>query len=80
MFVLNGLPLRLMSVNAKTGAVEVNHELPSTYKGVRSIHPQFRRARVTVPGTNLVSHLRTGKVVEFDKDFNKVWSYAIPKP
>ena len=28
MFVLNGLPPRLMIVNIKTGAVEVNHELP----------------------------------------------------
>ena len=29
MFVVNGLPPRLMVVNTKTGAVEVNHELPS---------------------------------------------------
>ena len=80
MFVLNGLPPRLMIVNTKTGAVEVNHELPSTYTGVGSIHPQFRRARITAQGTYLVSYLGAGKVVEFDKDFNQIWSYAIPKP
>ena len=28
MFVVNGLPPRLMVVNIKTGAVEVDHELP----------------------------------------------------
>ena len=80
MFVLNGLPPRLMIVNTKTGEVEVNHELPSTYTGVGSIHPQFRRARITAQGTYLVSYLGAGKVVEFDKDFNQIWSYAIPKP
>jgi hypothetical protein len=30
MFVLNGVPPRLMIVNTKTGGVEVNHEIPMT--------------------------------------------------
>ena len=51
MFVVNGLPPKLMVVNIKTGAVEVNHELPfrpdSTPGG---IHGEFRRARVTARG------------------------------
>jgi hypothetical protein len=81
MFVLNGIPPRLMVVNIKTGAVEVNHELPYgqelTPKG---IHGEFRRARYTAQGTYLVSYLSAGKVVEFDKDFNEVWSYKIRSP
>ena len=81
MFVLNGLPPRLMVVNTKTGAVEVNHELPypqSTNAG--SIHGQFRRARYTAQDTYLVSYLSQGKVVEFDKDFQPVWTYPIRSP
>jgi len=78
MFVVNGLPPRLMVVNIKTGAVEVNHELPcAQLSDPNSIHGQFRRARYTAQGTYLVSYLSEGKVVEFDKDFNQIWSYPI---
>lgn len=35
----NGLSPRLMIINAKTGAVELNHELSSGYTGIRNIHP-----------------------------------------
>jgi hypothetical protein len=81
MFVLNGIPPRLMVVNIKTGAVEVNHELPyGQALDPKSIHGQFRRARYTAQGTYLVSYLSSGKVVEFDKDFNQLWSYPIRSP
>ena len=81
MFVLNGLPPRLMVVNTKTGAVEVNHELPSHQPmNPKNIHGQFRRARVTAQGTYLVSYLSESNVVEFDKQFNQIWSYAIKSP
>jgi len=81
MFVLNGLPPRLMVVNIKTGAVEVNHELPYGQAfNPRNIHGQFRRARYTAQGTYLVSYLSESNVVEFDKDFNKIWSYPIRSP
>jgi len=81
MFVLNGLPPRLMVVNIKTGAVEVNHELPYGQSfSTRNIHGQFRRARVTAQGTYLLSYLSESKVVEYDKNFNKVWSYPIKSP
>jgi hypothetical protein len=42
-----------------------------------SIHGQFRRARYTAQGTYLVSYLSEGKVVEFDQNFNQIWSYPI---
>ena len=80
MFVLNGLPPRLMVVNTKTGAVEVNHELPCQATSPKSIHGEFRRARVTAQGNYLVSYLSESNVVEFDKNFNQIWSYPIRSP
>ena len=81
MFVLNGLPPRLMVVNIKTGAVEVNHELPYGQPlNTKNIHGQFRRARYTAQGTYLVSYLSESNVVEYDKNFNKIWSYPIRSP
>lgn len=81
MFVVNGLPPRLMVVNTKTGAVEVNHELPCAQQtDPNSIHGQFRRARYTAQGTYLVSYLSEGKVVEFDRDFREIWRYPIKSP
>jgi len=81
MFVLNGLPPRLMVVNVRTGAVEVNHELPygQTFD-TKNIHGQFRRARLTAQGTYLLSYLSEGKVVELDENFRQIWSYPIQSP
>jgi hypothetical protein len=83
MFVVNGLPPRLMIVNTKTGAVEVNHEIPSATGqpfNPRNIHGQFRRARYTAQGTYLISYLGDGNVIEYNKNFNKIWSYPIKSP
>jgi hypothetical protein len=81
MFVVNGLPPRLIVVNTKTGAVEVNRALPygQTFEP-KNIHGQFRRARYTAQGTYLLSYLSEKKVVELDKNFNEVWSYPIRSP
>jgi hypothetical protein len=81
MFVVNGLPPRLMVVNTKMGAVEVNHVLAyGQTLETRNIHGQFRRARYTAQGTYLLSYLSEKKVVELDKNFNEVWKYPIRKP
>ena len=81
MFVVNGLPPKLMVINIKTGIVEVNHELPYKQPGdPNDIHGQFRRARVTAQGTYLVSFLTMNQVVELDKDFKEIWKYEIPSP
>jgi hypothetical protein len=72
-----------MVVNTKTGAVEVNREVPSADGqpfNPGGIHGQFRRARYTAQETYLLSYLSAGKVVEYDKDFNKIWSYPIKSP
>ena len=78
MFVENGKPPRLKVVNIKTGAVEVDHELP--YDPVLGVHPQFRRARVTAQGTYLLSFLNLNYVAEYDKDFKEIWKYKINSP
>ncbi|WP_186292705.1 beta-propeller domain-containing protein [Mucilaginibacter corticis] len=81
MFVVNGLPAKLCVVNYKTGKVEVEHELPfNKQPDQQGIHGQFRRARVTVQGTYLVSYLSDGRIVEYDNDFKPIWSYDTPKP
>lgn len=78
MFVENGKPPRLKVVNIKTGAVEVDHELP--YDPALGVHPQFRRARVTAQGTYLLSFLNLNYVAEYDKDFKEIWKYKINSP
>ncbi len=81
LFIVNGLPPRLMVVNIKTGAVEVEHALPAqSQTDPKSVHGQFRRVRYTSRGTYLVPFLSMNRVVEYDKNFKEVWSYDIPKP
>ncbi len=81
MFVVNGLPPRLMVVNIKTGAVEVNHELPFTQPpNPNGIHGESRRTRVTAKGTYLVPVFGMGYVVEYDKKFNEICRYTIRSP
>jgi hypothetical protein len=81
MFVVNGLPPKLMIVNIKTGAVEVDHELPfSQPPNPNGIHGQYRRARVTAQGTYLVSVFGLGYVAEYGKDFKEIWRYKCRQP
>jgi hypothetical protein len=81
MFVENGLPPRLKVINIKTGAVEVDHELPyNPALGAGGIHPQFRRARITAEGTYLIPFLNLGYVAEYDKEFTEIWKYKSAKP
>jgi hypothetical protein len=81
MVVVNGLPPHLKIINVKTGAVEVDHELPFTQPpNPNGIHGQFRRARVTAQGTYLVAVFGLGYVVEYDKKFNEIWKYKINSP
>jgi len=81
LLVANGLPPRLMVVNIRTGAVEVEHALPAPSATDRgTVHGQFRRMRVTASGTYLAPFLEMGKVIEYDKDFREIWSYDIRSP
>jgi hypothetical protein len=81
LFIVNGLPPRLMVVNIKTHAVQVDHVLPAiSDTDARSVHAQFRRVRYTAQGTYLLPFLEMNRVVEYDKTFKEVWSYDIAKP
>lgn len=77
LFVENALPMaRVRLYNKTTMSFEVDQPLAA---GTVQ-HPQFRRFRMTGAGTYLASFLELGKVVEFDKNFNILWSYATPSP
>jgi hypothetical protein len=82
MFVLNGLPFpKLLIVNIRTKAVEVEHALPDvSTTDPKTIHAQVRRVRLTGQGTYLVSLLKMDRVVEYDKNFKEIWSYPIRSP
>ena len=75
----NGTPGKLMVIDKKTGAVEVEHAFSVDETGA-GVHGQYRRGRITAQGTYLVSFLSKQKVVEYDKDFKVIWSYSTPKP
>jgi hypothetical protein len=80
LFVVNGLPPKLMVVNIKTNVVEVEHALPFPGMEHRWVHAEFRRVRYTAQGTYLVPFLEMDKVVEYDKDFKEIWSYDVATP
>ena len=81
LFILNGLPPKLMVVNVKTNRIEVQHELPSvSLTDTKTVHAQFRRVRYTRKGTYLVPFLEMNQVVEYNKHFKEIWKYQIQSP
>jgi hypothetical protein len=81
LLVQNGLPPKLMVINKRTGKVEVEHALPAeSLTDPKTVHPQFRRIRMTAKGTYLAPFLRMRQVVEYDKDFKEIWKYEINTP
>lgn len=81
LLVENGLPPKLMIIDKRTNKVEVEHALPAeSLTDPKTVHPQFRRIRITAKGTYLVPFLRMSQVVEYDKHFNPIWTYKIPTP
>jgi hypothetical protein len=81
LFVLNGLPPKLMVVNVKTNKVEIQHQLPAvSMTDTKTVHAQFRRARYTAQGTYLIPFLEMNQVVEYDKHFAEIWKYEIRSP
>jgi hypothetical protein len=81
LFIENGLPPHLKVMNIRTNELEVDHELPEPSTTDRkTVHAQFRRVRYTAQGTYLVPFLEMQKVIEYDKNFNEVWSYDVRSP
>jgi hypothetical protein len=53
----------------------MQHELPAvSATDLKTIHPQYRNCRVTGQGTYLIACLKQDKVIEYDKDWNQIWS------
>jgi hypothetical protein len=81
LLVQNGLPPKLLIIEKKTGTITLQHELPAeSMTEQKTVHPQFRRIRMTAKGTYVLPFLRMNKVVEYDKDFKPIWTYEIPTP
>lgn len=81
LFVRNGLPPKLIIMNKHTGAVTLSHDLPAaSLTDPKSVHPQFRRGRMTANGTFLLAFLKMNQVVEYDREFHEIWRYDIPTP
>jgi hypothetical protein len=75
LFMRNGVPAKLILFNLKTGRVEMEHAVKTRYPGDPThIHAQFRNVRLTKAGTYLLAHLDLGKIIEYDKNWNEIWS------
>jgi hypothetical protein len=75
-YIQNGDPAKFLIVNKTTGKLEREFVLP--VKNPKSIHGQFRHARMTTAGTILVAHMDLGKAVEYNLDGEKLWSADVP--
>lgn len=75
-FVQNGDPAKFIVMNMESLKVEREFELP--VKNPKSVHGQFRHARLTASGTVLVAHMDLGKAVEYDLDGKELWSMEVP--
>jgi hypothetical protein len=75
----NGTPAKAMLINKKTGKVEMEHELKTKNPDdPKSVHGQFRNIRMTDRGTYLIAHLNLGKVIEYNKNWDSIWSVDAP--
>jgi hypothetical protein len=75
----NGIPAKAMLINKKTGKVEMEHELKTKNPDdPKSVHGQFRNIRMTDKGTYLITHLNLGKVIEYNKNWDSIWSVDAP--
>ena len=73
LFIQNGDPAVVKVVNIVTG--ETRKEFPLPVRNPKSVHGQFRHARLTAAGTLLVAHMDFGKVCEYNADGREIWSF-----
>jgi hypothetical protein len=79
LFMQNGLPAKLALYNLATGKIEMEHAMKTKEPvDAKSIHGQFRNVRLTKAGTYLIAHMNLSKVVEYDKNWNEIWSCEAP--
>jgi outer membrane protein assembly factor BamB len=73
LYIQNGAEPVLKVVNITTG--EIRKQFPLPVKNAKSVHGQFRHARLTDAGTVMVAHMDLGKVCEYDQTGKEIWSY-----
>lgn len=78
LFIENGNPARLVVMNTLSNTIDLQFNLP--VGNPKTIHGQFRHARLTDAGTLLVAHMDLGKVCEYDTTGKVLWSVAVPAP
>ena len=77
-FVQNGDPAMVKVVNVTTNATVKEFAIP--VKNPKSVHGQFRHARLTSAGTLMVAHMDAGKFAEYDTNGKELWSFAADGP
>lgn len=75
----NGTPAKVILINKRTGKVEMEQVVPTARPDdPKSVHGQFRQMRMTNSGTYLLPHLNMGKVIEYDKNWQPIWTVEAP--
>ncbi len=81
MVVQNGLPPHMIILDKKDNSVVMEHTLPAvSATDPKTVHPQYRNCRVTGQGTYLIACLKQDKVIEYDKDWDQIWSVDAQTP
>jgi hypothetical protein len=75
-FVQNGETAKVIVMNIHTNKIEKQFDLPVA--NPKSVHGQFRHARLTPKGTLLVAHMDMGKVCEYDSNGKELNSIDAP--
>jgi outer membrane protein assembly factor BamB len=78
LYVQNGEPALVKVVNITTGQTRKEFQVP--VGNPKSIHGQFRHARITAAGTLLLAHMDMKKVCEYDASGKEVWSFPTDSP
>ena len=72
LYVQNGDPAKVVVVNIVSGKTEREFVVP--VNNPKSVHGQFRHARLTESGTLLLAHMDMNKLVEYDSAGKELWS------
>jgi outer membrane protein assembly factor BamB len=75
-FIRNADTAKLFVMNIRTGKTVKEFVLP--VKNPKSVHGQFRHARLTPEGTILVAHMDMGKVCEYDIEGKELFWFDAP--
>jgi len=75
-FIQNGDPAKVFVVNIHTNKTEKEFVIP--VGNPKSVHGQFRHARLTKTGTLIVAHMDMEKVCEYDSNGKELLKIGVP--